>query len=149
MKRHELTDQQWEQVKDILPTNGGRGGQWRDHRTMLNAMMWILRTGAPWRDLPERYGPWQSVYDRFRRWRRDGTLERIVQRLQLRLDAEGKIDWDLWAIDGTNIRASRAAAGGGKKGVLRSQPITHLAAPEVVGARSYIWSRAAKESPSP
>ena len=62
MKRHELSDPEWEQVADLFPPNGSRGGQWNDHRQMLNAMMWILRTGAPWRDLPERYGPWQSVY---------------------------------------------------------------------------------------
>jgi len=149
MRRHELSDKDWEQVKDLFPANGGRGGQWKDHREMLSAMMWILRTGAPWRDLPERYGPWQSVYDRFRRWRQNGTLDKVVERLQMRLDAEGKIDWDLWAIDGTNIRASRAAAGGGKKGVLRSLPITHWGAREVVGVRRYIWSPTEEPLPSP
>src|SRR6185503_14256286 len=59
---------------------------------------------------PERYGKWQSIYDRFVRWRRDGTLDAILRRLQMRLDQEGRIDWDLWCIDGTNVRASRSAA---------------------------------------
>jgi transposase len=75
--------------------------------------LWIDRTGAPWRDLPERYGPWQTVYDRFVRWRRDGTFERILARLRLRLDEEGRLDPGTWCVDGTTIRASRSAAGGG------------------------------------
>lgn len=113
MRRHELSDEQWELIKDLFPSNGHLGGQWKDHRMMINAMFWRLRTGAPWRDLPERYGPWQSVYDRFNRWRKDG----IIERLQVHLDEEGKIDWDLFSsVDGTSIRASRAAAGAAKKG---------------------------------
>ena len=57
---------------------------------MVNAMLWILNTGSPWRDLPERYGPWQTAYNRFNRWRRDGTFDAILQRLQIRLDSEGE-----------------------------------------------------------
>jgi transposase len=74
-------------------------------------MLWVLWTGAPWRDLPERFGRWQSVYDRFNRWRRDGTFDRIAKALRIRLDRQGKIDWDLWCIDGTSVRAARSAAG--------------------------------------
>ena len=113
MRRKELSDRQWELICDLLPPNGQRGGQWTDHRRVLNAILWILRTGAPWRDLPERYGPWQTAYDRFRRWQREGLFERMLERLQIRLDAEGKIDWDLWCVDGSSIRAGRDAAGGG------------------------------------
>jgi len=61
--------------------------------------------------MPERHGKWKSVYDRFNHWRKDGTINRILQRLQVRLDHDGRIDWDLWCIDGTNVRASRSAAG--------------------------------------
>jgi transposase len=76
----------------------------------------VLHTGAPWRDIPERYGPWQTVFYRFNGWRRDGTWVRIVTSLLDELDDKGQIDHDLWCIDGSVIRASRAAAGGGKKG---------------------------------
>jgi len=114
MARYELEDQQWELLKGLFPPQG-RGGRWLDHRTVLNGMLWILRSGAAWRDLPERYGKWQSVHHRFGRWRRDGTFDRVLKALQIRLDKQGKIDWDLWLVDGTNIRASRAAAGARKK----------------------------------
>ena len=90
MRRHELTDEQWELIEELFPQNGRRGGQWKDHRSMVNAMFWWLRTGAPWRDLPERYGPWKTLYDRFNRWREDGTFERIIERLQVHLDGEGR-----------------------------------------------------------
>lgn len=115
VRRYELTEEQFALLKDLLPQNGRRGGQWKDHRTILNGIFWILHTGAQWRELPERYGNWKTVYDRFRRWQRDGTLDRILQRLQMRLDAQGRLDLDLWCVDATAIRASRAAGGGGKK----------------------------------
>jgi transposase len=83
---------------------------------MLDALLWVLRTGAPWRDLPDFYGPWETVYSRFRIWRKDGVFDRIVERLQVELDDAGKIDWDLWCIDGSNVRAARCAAGGQKGG---------------------------------
>jgi transposase len=91
---------------------------------MLNGMMWILRTGAPWRDLPERYGPWETVYGRFRRWTLDGVITRILKRLQWRLDEEGYIDWDTLYVDGSSIRAAAAAAGAKKGETARSRPIT-------------------------
>jgi transposase len=82
---------------------------------MLNGIFWRLNTGAPWRDLPERYGPWQTVYDRFNKLRKSGLLDRIVERLQLRLNEKGFIEPELFCIDGTNVRAARAAAGAAKK----------------------------------
>lgn len=148
MRRHELSDEEWTLVEPLLPKQR-RGGKWNDHRTMLNAMMWVLRTGAPWRDLPERFGKWQSVYDRFNRWRKDGTFERIVKALRIRLDKEGKIDWDLWCIDGTSVRAARSAAGGGKKGAKQSPQTTHWVAREAGGDQSSTWSLTAREFPSP
>ena len=116
MRRDELSDEQWSLLEDLLPAPSARGRPRRDLREVLNAIFWLLRTGAPWRDLPERYGPWQSVYDWFNRWRRDGTWDGMLKALQIRLDRQGRIDWDLWCIDGTTVRASRAAAGAGKKG---------------------------------
>lgn len=139
-KRHELTDRQYERIKHLLPENGRRGGQWNDHRMMLNGMLWRLRTGVPWRDLPERYGPWQSVYDRFNRWSNDGTLLGIAEALLVELDHDGLIDWDLWHIDGSSIRASRAAAGAAAKSSqkgLKNRPTTPLDAPAAaLAARS-------------
>ena len=87
-------------------------------------MFWRLNTGAPWRDLPERYGKWQTVYHRFNALRKSGLLDRILERLQQRLDAAGLIETDLWCIDGTNVRASRAAAGATKKSAPASRRTT-------------------------
>jgi len=140
MARYEVGDEQWECLKGLFPIQK-RGGKWNDHRTTLNGMLWILRSGAPWRDLPERYGKWKSVYHRFNRWRADGTFDRILKALQIRLDKQGKIDWDLWLVDGSNVRASRAAAGARKKsGLIPSLTITHWVAAAADGAANSTWS---------
>ena len=116
MKRHELSDPQWELLAPFFPARPRRrGGQWKDDRTVLNGIFWRLDTGAPWRDLPERYGKWKTVHDRFSKLRTSGLLDRILEALQMRLDANGQIDFDLWCVDGSSIRASRAAAGALKK----------------------------------
>lgn len=123
-RRYELTDEQFARIEDLLPSAEGRGRPFKDHRKVINGIFWILRSGAPWRDLPGRYGPWKTVYDRFRRWAEEGTLDRIVRELQEELDAEGKIDWGQFNVDGTTVRASRAAAGGpadDKKGAAFSE----------------------------
>jgi transposase len=109
-KRYELTDEQWALIASLMPKRKP-GGRWNDHRTTLNGMMWVLKSGSPWRDMPERYGNWKSVYDRFRRWTADGTIDKILNRLRYRLDKEGFIDWDVWCVDGSNVRAHPAAAG--------------------------------------
>ena len=67
---YRLSDEQYEQIQHLLPANGKRGGQWKDHRTMIDGILWALADGGRWRNLPERFGPWQSVYDRFRSWTR-------------------------------------------------------------------------------
>ena len=149
MRRYELTDEQFELIADLLPSNGQRGGQWNDHRTTLNGIFWILHSGAQWREMPERYGNWKSVYDRFVRWRRDGTFDRILQRLQMKLDKDGRIDWDLWCIDGTNVRASRSAAGAGETKTRKNRQITHWAAAEAGGEASSTWLLTARACPWP
>ena len=90
MKRYELTKEQWERVKAVLPPErtGKRGRPRKDDRKMLNGMLWIARSGAQWRELPEAYGPWQSVYARFAKWRDDGTLEVIFHALSADADME-------------------------------------------------------------
>lgn len=110
-KRYELDDDRFELIKDLLPPTDRPGGQWKDHRTILNGMFWVLNSGAQWREMPERYGPWETVYHRFRRWSRDGTFQRMLKRLQLKLSQDGTIDLDTWYVDSTVIRASRSAAG--------------------------------------
>jgi transposase len=93
MKGHELSDQQWGLLAPFFPPRPRkRGGQWRDDRTLLNGIFWRLHTGAPWRDLPRRYGPWQTAFDRFNKMRKSGLLARILQRLPLRLNDAGLID---------------------------------------------------------
>lgn len=77
---------------------------------MIEAVAWKYRTGAPWRDLPGRFGPWQTVYNRFRRWARDGTWQRLPTRLQSLADAAGEIDWRV-SVDSTTVRAHQDAAG--------------------------------------
>jgi transposase len=143
MKRHEVTDEQWELIQPILPKRTATTGRRpSDPRVMLNGILWILRTGSPWRDLPERFGPWQTVYDHFSNWRKKGVYDRILEALHIRLDADGSIDWDLWCIDGSSVRASRAAAGASKKAavVTRTSPKTTLwAAREADSAASSTW----------
>jgi transposase len=141
MARYELEDRQWDLIKGLMPRQK-RGGKWNDHRTTLNGMLWILRSGAAWRDMPERYGKWSSIYDRFCRWRRDGTFDRILTALRVRLDKAGKIDWDLWLVDGSNVRASRVAAGARKKSRTKtpSNPTTtHWVAAAADGEANSTW----------
>jgi transposase len=118
MHRYELSDAQWQVIVPFFPDcyhDHCPGHPWQAHRVIVNGILWHLHTGAPWRDLPERYGSWQTVYDRFNRWRADGTWATILDALLLRLDKQGLIDRDLWLVDATIIRASRAAAGAKKK----------------------------------
>ncbi len=148
MGRGDLSDAEWGLVQGLMPRQG-RGGKWNDHRTTVDGILWILRTGAPWRDLPERYGKWKSVYDRFNRWRQEGTYRRLLRALRIRLDKEGRIDWDLWHVDGSNVRAARAAAGAGKKGAKASPRTTRWAAREAGGDPSSTWSLTVTPFPWP
>jgi transposase len=118
MHRHELTEAQWERLAGLLPpVKPPRGRPNLDHRQVVNGMLWIAKTGAPWRDLPERYGNWKTVYSRFRRWQRSGVWERILAALQARGDASGALDWELHFVDGTVVRAHQHAAGAKKGGL--------------------------------
>ncbi|MFI1770014.1 IS5 family transposase [Streptomyces sp. NPDC020800] len=88
MGRGEIADAAWSRTEPLLPQSDGAGRPWRDHRQVVNGVLWRLRTGAPWGDLPERYGPWQTVYRRFAQWE-DGTWARLLQEVQVRDDAVG------------------------------------------------------------
>src|SRR3954447_21319749 len=97
MTRHyELAAEQFGLIAGLLPEDGTPGGQWNDRRTTRNGILWILHTGAQWRGLPERYGKWKSARDRLTRWRADGTIDRILQRLHMGLDERRLIGHDLW-----------------------------------------------------
>ncbi len=110
MHRHALNDREWMRLRPLLPQRR-TGRPPRDHRLILDALLWLGKTGAPWRDLPERFGPWRSVATRFYRWTRSGLRERILAELRRVADAAGGIDWDVHMVDGTSVRAHRCAAG--------------------------------------
>ena len=132
--RHDLTNEQWLLIRQVFPKPATRRGSPRHPRRLLDGMLWILRTGAPWRDLPRsRYGPWKTVWRNFDEWRRSGLLGRVKQSLLHHLNEEGELDWDLWCVDGTSIRASRAAVGGGNGGARTNQSTTHSGDPEEAG----------------
>lgn len=111
MARGELTDLQWERIQPLLPPEktGKPGGQWRPHRMVINGILWIARTGAPWR--PERYGPFQTCAERLYRWRKDGTWTRLLRAAQAEEDARENVIWEGCALDSTSIKAHPHAAG--------------------------------------
>lgn len=113
MARYELTDAEWEQIAPFLPPThpGKRGHPWSDHRAVLNGILWILRSGAPWQDLPQRYPPRSSCHDRLQRWQQDGTWLRILQAVQAQYDQRGNLVWAENALDASIVRAHQHAAG--------------------------------------
>jgi transposase len=111
-KRHELTDAAWAVIAPLLPeTPQRRGRPWADHRRVINGILWVLATGVPWRDAPERYGPWQTLYERFARWTDDGTWDRVRRALLAEMQRQHRLDWSLCCVDGSSVRALTAAAG--------------------------------------
>ena len=125
MARHGLNDHQWKLIEDLFPAPAATGRPPVNPRDMIDAIMWRLRTGSPWRDLPEEFGPWKTVYNHFDKWNADGTIDEIKNRLLSKIVDQGLISSDLWCVDGTVIRAARCAAGGGKKVSLKNQLIMH------------------------
>jgi transposase len=107
----DLTDEQWEVLQLLIPrppcTEDGRARPWRDPRDVLNGILWILRTGAPWKDLPERYPPYQTCHRRFQRWVEEGILSRILEALAQDLKERGEIDLSECYIDGTFMVAKK------------------------------------------
>jgi len=114
-RRHELTDEQWRQLEPLLRPQKPKTGRINlEHRTVINGIVWILKTGAPWRDMPERYGKWQTVASRFYRWQKQGVWDRIFAQLQQIKDRDGQIDWEVHYVDGSVVRAHQHAAGAKK-----------------------------------
>jgi transposase len=119
MGRHELTDAQWCRLAPLLPTQKPRCGRPNlPHRPIINGILWLLATGAPWRDLPAQYGSWRTISSRFYRWRQAGVWQRILTTLQRLADREGQADWSVHFVDSTIVRAHQHAAGarGGQAG---------------------------------
>ena len=121
MARNRLTDEHWDLIKDVFPPPAATGRPPVSRRDVVDGIFWIKRTGSAWRDLPEGFGKWGTVWDLFDTWNADGTLDEILQRLR---SAYAEIDEELWCVDGTTVRAARCASGGGKKGIPRNRKIT-------------------------
>ncbi len=128
VQRFELTDEQWERLQPLLPQKAQTGRPATDHRQIINGILWILRTGAPWRDLPERYGPWPTVASRFYSWRKLGLWDHIFAQVQTQADDAGRIDWRIHYVDGTVVRAHQHAAGAKGGILLRKRSATARAA---------------------
>lgn len=121
-RRHDLTDAQWARLEPVLPPESGRGRppKWTK-RQIIDGIRWRIRTGAPWRDVPEVYAPWQTLYRWFRCWQRTGVWARILALLQAAADAAGEIDWSV-SVDSTVSRAHQHAAGARRDGHLQKEP---------------------------
>jgi len=105
--RYELSDTQWDRIKDLLPGKvGDPGRSGKDNRLFVNGVLWVLRSGAPWPDMPERYGKWKSVHTRFARWAKNGVWEHVFKVLT----ADRKNDYLM--LDTTLVRAHQQAATG-------------------------------------
>lgn len=121
MRRYELKDADWVRLAPLLPGKVGDAGRSAsDNRLFVNAVLWIARSGAPWRDLPERFGPWNSVYRRFRRWAQKGVWQRVFEAVQ-----DPDLDWAM--LDSTSVRAHQHAAGQ-KKAAPQPKPLAARAA---------------------
>jgi transposase len=105
VRRHELSDAEWKRIEALLPARPGPRSR-RGDRDFVNAVIWRVRTGVPWRDLPERFGAWQTVYNRFSRWAKRGIWERLFKELAIEVDKTGSL------LDATIVRAHQDAAGG-------------------------------------
>lgn len=122
--RFDLTEAQWAVLEPLLPVGAPGRPAVHSRRRMIDAVRWRVRVGAPWRDVPERYGPWQSVYSFFRRWQLAGVWAMLVTALQSRADASGLITWDV-SVDSTIVRAHQHAAGARRDLAVRGEPDDH------------------------
>ncbi|TXS54778.1 IS5 family transposase [Streptomyces sp. sk2.1] len=120
-----LTDAQWARIEPLLPDRTPkRGGRWRGHRQVIDAIAWKFQTGSQWIHLPREYGSWKGVYTRLRNWAIDGTWERAFTALLAQADAEGDLDWVV-SVDSTIVRAHQNAAGARKRGAPADEPDHH------------------------
>ncbi|MET8131673.1 IS5 family transposase [Streptomyces sp. NPDC005251] len=117
-----MTDDQWARIEPPLPDRTPRrGGRWRDHRQVIDAIAFQYRTGTPWMDLPEHFGSWKGAHNRLRMWAADGTRAKVFTALLAQADAEGDLDWVV-AVDSTIVRAHQLAGRGPSKGAPAGEP---------------------------
>ena len=116
MSRHNLTELEWNAIREFLPAErtGRAGRPWNPHRNVIDGILFVLHTGIPWEDLPKEFGKYKTVYNRFRRWVKSGLWQRIFEALIERILKAGEIDFALWCVDGTIVRAHRVASGAPK-----------------------------------
>lgn len=148
MARYDFPDHAWELVQPLLPAEKpqGHGGRpYLDHRTVMNGIFWVLCSGAPWRDLPERYGCWKTIYNRFNRWSKEGTINLIFNKLLSVLDAHDLLDWSAVALDGSNVRALKCAAGA-QKNIPISSKIMGWVALEAASVPKSTWQQIVRGS---
>ncbi|MCD0168624.1 IS5 family transposase [Deinococcus sp. 23YEL01] len=107
----EISDEQWARLEPLLPPLMGRGRPYLAHRLIVSGIIWVLRTGAPWRDVPERFGKWTTVSSRYCRWTAQGVWQAIWASLQREGDRNGQLNWSMHFVDGTVVRAYQCAAG--------------------------------------
>ena len=127
MVRHGLKDEEWRLIADVFPPRKPTGRPPTNPRVVMDAILWILCTGSQWRDLPDEFPPWKTIWDLFDKWNANGILDEVLTRLRSAQVDLGKIDDELWCVDGTIVRAARCSSGGGKKGTRRNRPIMRLA----------------------
>ena len=121
MARHRLTDKQWELIEKIFPEPAATGRPPTDPRKMVDGILWRLRTGSPWRDLPAEFGPWETVFKHFDRWNSDGTLDQIKRTLLRKIvDAEG-VDFELWCVEERSFERLGVPGAAEKKGSRRTR----------------------------
>ena len=125
----DLTDEQWAMLEPLIlkpPRRTDRRGRpWRDAREVMDGVLWVLRTGAPWRDLPGRYPPYQTCHRRFQRWVRDGTLKRILASLAEHLRERGTFSLSECFIDGTFVAAKRGEMASGRPSAAKERSLWH------------------------
>jgi transposase len=113
----DLTDEQWDVLDPLVPTPrrrpDGRGRPWRDPRDVLNGILWILKTGAPWQDLPRRYPPYQTCHRRYQAWVRAGVLDRVLYALAEDCRERGHLDLTECFVDGTFLSSQKRGPWGG------------------------------------
>src|SRR5713226_6394606 len=124
----DLTDVQWKTLDDLIPEpihrEDGRGRPWKDRRAVLNGILWALRTGAPWADLPDRYPSYQTCHRRFQQWVRSGIMKGILEALALDLKARGVLEDQEEFIDGSFAPAKKGAPRSGKQNVAREPKLS-------------------------
>jgi transposase len=124
LKRHALTDDEWAVLEPLLPAHPRQGHRWADHRLIMDGVFHRSRAGCAWRDLPEGFGNWKTVYNRHRRWSLDGTWASILDSLRVECDGDEAEDWTV-GVDSTVVRAHQHSAGA-RKVTAKDAPVSEV-----------------------